>query len=88
MNGKVLALVIIIVVILAGIAYYGLYYYEKSKLTVEESPIESVEFELPQLNVGEMAAQGTSNALENMPSVNPMEGVVNPFEDTNVNPFK
>lgn len=32
--------------------------------------------------------KGTENALENMPSANPLEGVVNPFRDAYKNPFK
>ena len=32
--------------------------------------------------------EGTENALENMPSTNPLEGVANPFRDTYKNPFE
>ena len=32
--------------------------------------------------------KGTENALKNMPSTNPLEGVVNPFRDAYKNPFK
>ena len=86
MSGKILVIIIIIILISAGVAYCGFYYYEKgSAQPIEES---AVKFELPQLDAGETAAQGTVNALENMPSVNPMEDVANPFEDTYVNPFE
>jgi len=32
--------------------------------------------------------KGTENALKNMPLINPLEGVVNPFRDAYKNPFK
>ena len=32
--------------------------------------------------------KGTENALKNMPSTNPLEGVVNPFRDAYKNPFE
>lgn len=31
---------------------------------------------------------GVGNPLENMPSINPLEGVVNPFKEGYKNPFK
>ncbi len=77
--GKIILIIILIVVAVgAGI---GGYYYGHS-IGYEEGK-----------EVGKAAAQveagkAVSGPLESMPSANPYEGAINPFEDAYQNPFK
>ncbi len=79
-NKKQLVLVAVFVVIIVAIGIGGYYY--GHRLGYEEG--EEIGRATSQVEVGDVV----SNPMENMPSTNPFEKVVNPFEEAYQNPFE
>ncbi len=79
-NRKQLLLIVIFVIVVLAVAGGGYYY--GHKLGYEEG-----------VEIGRVAAQVeagdvVSNPMENMPSTNPFDEIVNPFDEAYQNPFE
>ena len=77
----ILAIIILVFVAAAGV-YYGILRKGKGS----QQFIKGVGFDIG-TDIGDIG-EVTANAFKNMPSVNPLEKVVNPFRDLYKNPFK
>lgn len=83
--------VLILMAAIGASIYYWLQYYQKPKAEpAKESavPAPSLEETGKTEGLGGQVGKAITNPLENMPSVNPIEKVVNPFEEPYKNPFK
>ncbi len=92
MNKKALIIIIIIVVVIAAAGGFYYFQYQRKDAGEESSLPEGAmpKIELPQAEKGAPVVdlgKATENPWENMPSTNPLEGAVNPYEDSYQNPF-
>lgn len=86
---KQILIVIIAVIVLAALVAGGIYYWKYYKKGAEgEKGIAPVVPEVSGLGATVDIGEATANPVENMPSTNPYEKAVNPFEDAYKNPFK
>lgn len=77
--------IIVIIVLVAGGVWYYIY---KGGIGAPRAEEEVEKEKFPQLEVGGEVSKATVKPMEKMPSVNPFEEVVNPFEGSYKNPFK
>ncbi len=87
MSKKTIFFIIVIAVLVAIFAVYFLY----GEKWLKEGMKKGLQGFGIDFNIGvdvSGVGKGTENALKNMPSTNPLEGVANPFRDAYKNPFK
>lgn len=75
MKLKIVIIIFIVILLLAAVVYF---------IFFKEGAQGKYGIGIDLSGIGE----GTENALENMPSTNPLEEVANPFRDAYKNPFK
>lgn len=88
MSKKVIIIFIIVIVVLVAIFAVYFIYGDKWLKKGAEKWLQGFNVDF---NIGidvSGIGKGTENALKNMPSINPLEGVVNPFRDAYKNPFE
>lgn len=89
MEKKNLIIIIVLVVIVAGVVGFGVFYYGNRQGYTKGY---NAGFEEGK-KVGRAAAkieagEAVSNPMENMPSTNPFDKVINPYEEAYKNPFE
>ena len=88
MNKKAIIIFIIVIVVLVAIFVVYFIYGEKWLKKGAKGGLQGFGIDF---NIGidvSGVGKGTENALKNMPLINPLEGVVNPFRDAYKNPFE
>lgn len=82
--------IVAIVLIVLAIFVVGIYYFLNNKVEVESpvydfssTEITEIENLAPEIDIG-----FTENPLADIPQINPLDNIPNPFDDDFVNPFE